>query len=61
MYGACAEKLGLQPDEVALVAAHPWDIQGAKQRGLMTGYVTRGGAPFPSVMKAPDVQAQVYD
>lgn len=33
------------------------DIQGASQSGLMTGYVARGGAPFPAVMKAPEVQA----
>ncbi len=39
-----------------LVAAHPWDIQGADQSGLMTGYVARGAASFPCVMKAPDVQ-----
>lgn len=58
VYGSCAEKLELQPGEVSLVAAHPWDIQGAKQSGLLTGYVARGGAPFPSVMKAPDVQAK---
>lgn len=57
VYGFCTEKLGLQPDEVALVAAHPWDIQGASQSGLTTGYVARDGAPFPSVMKTPDVQA----
>lgn len=58
VYGFCTGKLGLQPDEVVLVAAHPWDIQGASQCGLMTGYVARGGAPFPAVMKAPDLQAK---
>ena len=57
VYRSCTENLGLKPDEVALVAAHPWDIQGAKQSGLTTGYVARGGAPFPSAMFAPDVQA----
>ncbi len=57
VYVSCAETLGLQPDEVALVAAHPWDIQGASRGGLMTGYVARGGAPFPAAMNAPDVQA----
>lgn len=56
VYESCTEKLGLQPEEVALVAAHPWDIQGAKQSGLMTGYVARDGATFPAVMKEPDVQ-----
>jgi len=58
VYASCAEMFGLQPTEVALVAAHPWDIQGARQSGLMTGYVARNGAAFPSVMKAPDVQGK---
>ncbi len=58
VYRFCAEKLGLQPAEVALVAAHPWDIQGARRSGFMTGYVARGGAPFLSVMEAPDVEGE---
>jgi len=58
VYEGCAKTLGVQPADVALVAAHPWDIQGARQSGLMTGYVARDGAPFPSVMKTPDFQAE---
>lgn len=38
--GACA-KLGVQPDECALVAAHLGDLQAAKRCGLQTVYVER--------------------
>ena len=55
VYLHCAEALGTPPGRLALVAAHPWDIHGAAMAGLSTGYVARDGAPFPSVMSAPDV------
>lgn len=46
----------LDPDEVMLVATHPWDVNGAKAAGLLAGYVCRG-RPYPdSVMKAPDIE-----
>ena len=44
----------LSPGEVAMVATHPWDLQGAKAAGLMTGFVARGFA-FPSIFAPPDV------
>lgn len=55
VYLHCAETLRTPPGSLALVAAHPWDIHGAAMAGLSTGYVARNGAPFPSVMSAPDV------
>ncbi len=35
------ELLGLRPDEVALVAAHPSDLRAARENGLKTVYVPR--------------------
>lgn len=58
VYQSCAKKLQLPPAEIALVAAHSWDIQGARRSGFMTGYVVRGGAPFLSVMEAPDFKGE---
>lgn len=55
-YLHCARTLEVEPDRLALVAAHPWDIQGAQRCGLITGYVARDGKNFVSVMEAPDVQ-----
>lgn len=41
---------------MALVAMHPWDINGAAAAGLTTAYVA-GGVPYPSSMRPPDLQA----
>lgn len=55
VYRHCAKVAGVEPEALALVAAHGWDIHGANRAGLITGYVARGGAPFPAIMAAPDV------
>jgi 2-haloacid dehalogenase len=43
------------PHRVALVAAHAWDIHGAHQAGLATGWISRLEDEFPQVFSAPDV------
>ena len=35
--------LGRRPEQVLMVAAHPWDLQGARRVGLRTAYVPRPG------------------
>ena len=42
-YQTAVQWLGLQPAEVLMVAAHPWDLHGAMRAGLRTGYVPRPG------------------
>lgn len=55
-YLYAAEALDLGPGDLALVAAHPWDVHGAAAAGLLTGWITRHGAAFPEVFTPPDVQ-----
>lgn len=55
VYLHAARMLNADPADVALVAAHDWDIQGANQAGLITGFVARKGQAFSAVMKKPDV------
>jgi 2-haloacid dehalogenase len=55
VYLHCAEVVGISPDRMALVAAHGWDIQGAKRAGLTAAYIERNEGPFLSVFDAPDV------
>lgn len=57
VYLHCAKAMEMPPQRLALVAAHGWDIHGASRAGLMTGFVGRSGAPFPTVMDPPDVSA----
>ena len=40
-YLGCADLLGVRPDQLMLVAAHPGDLRAARAAGLKTGYVVR--------------------
>jgi 2-haloacid dehalogenase len=49
VYRHAAKRLGVRPAELALVAAHAWDVQGAAAAGLRTGFVRRNEAPSPAL------------
>ena len=55
VYLHCAEIVGISLDRAALVAAHSWDIQGAKRAGFSAGYVERCEGPFLSIFDSPEV------
>jgi 2-haloacid dehalogenase len=56
-YAYAAEACGVQPDEMLLVAVHPWDIHGAAKAGLQTAWINRSGAAYPSYFSDPDIVA----
>lgn len=58
VYHHCARELDVERHRLALVAAHSWDIQGARRSGLSAGYVARDRKDVLSVMEAPDVQGR---
>lgn len=45
-YRMAADRLGVPPAEMRLVAAHDWDVWGAMRAGCAAAYVARGGMPF---------------
>lgn len=47
---------GVEPAKMALVAVHPWDIDGARRAGLMGIWVDRKRAPYPSSFLPPTVR-----
>lgn len=49
---------GTSPENLALVAAHAWDIQGAASVGLTTGWVSRAEKRFPAVMQSATVSGE---
>lgn len=51
---ACCD---VEPGEAMLVAAHPWDVDGAKRAGLQAAWINRAGAPYPSHLTGPDLEA----
>ena len=40
-YRSAASLLGTEPGELMLVAAHPWDLEGARDAGLRTAFLDR--------------------
>ena len=57
VYLHAADKAGIKPAELALVAAHPWDINGAAAAGLVTAYLA-ADRPYSSAMRSPDLEAE---
>jgi 2-haloacid dehalogenase len=45
-YLHAAERLGVEPSELRMVAAHDWDVWGAMRTGCAAAFVARGDAPF---------------
>jgi len=55
VYEHAARKADVEPAELALIAAHGWDINGAKAAGLTTAYIS-AERPFPQTMRSPDLE-----
>ncbi|WP_405498969.1 haloacid dehalogenase type II [Streptomyces niveus] len=41
VYGLAVDTAGCPPERVLMVAAHAWDLRGARARGMRTAYVRR--------------------
>ncbi|AZV32722.1 haloacid dehalogenase type II [Cobetia sp. ICG0124] len=48
------DKLDVEPEEAMMVAAHGWDVAGAKEAGLQTTFIARPGKALFPLSKAPD-------
>jgi 2-haloacid dehalogenase len=53
-YRMAALRLGTDPSEMRMVAAHDWDVWGAVRAGCAAGYVARSEVPFV-IGTPPDV------
>jgi 2-haloacid dehalogenase len=60
-YRAALEGTGAAPDEVCHVAAHWWDVTGAKRAGLRTGWVARRERVLLATVPAPDFRGRDLD
>ncbi|TDO29857.1 2-haloacid dehalogenase [Kribbella sp. VKM Ac-2527] len=56
-YRYAAEVCKTQVDRMALVAVHPWDIDGARRAGMLGYYLDRRQTPYPQAFLAPDLTA----
>ena len=55
VYLHAADKAGVEATELALVAAHAWDINGAAAAGLVTAYLA-ADRPYSAAMRRPDLE-----
>lgn len=55
-YGYALNRCRVGASETMLVAAHPWDIDGASRAGLLTAWLNRSGEPYPSYFRRADVE-----
>jgi 2-haloacid dehalogenase len=54
-YRKVLDALDVQPEEAMMVAAHAWDLMGAKNVGLQTAFIARPGKTlYPNAVR-PDV------
>jgi 2-haloacid dehalogenase len=65
-YQHAAAACGVAPGRMALVAAHAWDIHGARRAGLLTSWVSRleghrSGLFDPPTVTGPDPVAVVRE
>jgi 2-haloacid dehalogenase len=58
VYLHAADVAGVAPARIALVAAHAWNVAGAKAAGLTTGWVSRKEKIFQRAMGVPDVEGK---
>jgi 2-haloacid dehalogenase len=56
-YSWAARKMGMAPDESMMIAAHGWDIAGAKWAGWQAAYVSRPGQQLYPLAEDPDIIA----
>jgi 2-haloacid dehalogenase len=56
-YRYACRTLGVDPGAAAMIAAHPWDVHGAKRAGLRGAWLDRHGDVYPEAFDAPDVAA----
>ncbi|MBG6190896.1 2-haloacid dehalogenase [Arthrobacter sp. CAN_A212] len=57
-YEYAAQETGHAPEDLMLVAVHPWDIHGANAAGVQTAWINRSAAAYPSYFSPPDVVAR---
>jgi 2-haloacid dehalogenase len=47
---------GVPPEQMLMVAVHPWDLHGAARAGMRTAWIDRYGSPYPQYARTPDIR-----
>lgn len=60
VYRYAANRLGLEPNRIMMVAAHSFDILGARHSGFRAAYVNRYNLPYDESDYKPDVTTKTF-
>jgi 2-haloacid dehalogenase len=61
-YTFALSRMNLQPHEVMMVAAHPWDCSAALRLGMKAAYIQRDEeATFPSFLNQPQLVVRSFE
>ena len=60
VYRTAARVLGAEPREIMMVAAHSFDIMGARASGYRGAYVNRHSLPFDVTLYVPDLEVNDF-
>ncbi len=55
VYSWAARKIGVRPEESLMVAAHGWDIAGAKWAGWQAAFIDRPGQTLYPLSESPEI------
>ena len=58
VYEYAAKTLSKTPSDLWMIAAHDWDLRGARAVGLKTAFVTREGLVWNPISQRPDIWGQ---
>ena len=60
-YQVALDATGVEPQQAAMVAVHPWDLHGAAAAGMRTIWVNRRAASYPDFFAAPDLTVSSFE
>lgn len=58
IYLHVCNEMGFSSSDAMMIAAHAWDVSGAKNAGLKTAYITRYEKKLGSIYPKPDIVVQ---
>jgi len=61
VYRFASKRLGLEPDEIMMVASHAFDILGARHSGFRGAYVNRYDLPYDESKYRPDIITEDFN
>ena len=55
VYAWAAREMGVPPDQCMLVAAHGWDVAGARWAGMQAAFIARAGQQMFPLAPQPEI------